>query len=104
MLLNNEIVKRGMANALAFIISFLIALSFGFSYGNVGNQTAYYPHALNHLFPDFLAYDWLVQQTTPYHVRFEWIVWLTHALGSVPWWSAILNLVLVTAGFFVIYR
>ena len=103
-LLNNEIAKRGMANVLAIIVSLLIAFSFGFSYGNVGNQFSYYPHALNHLFPDFLAYDWLVQQTTPYHVRFEGIVWLTHALGSVPWWSAILNLVLVTAGFFVIYR
>ena len=41
---------------------------------------------------------------SPFHVRFEGVVWLTHALGSVPWWSAILNLVLVTAGFFVIDR
>lgn len=102
--LRNEIIKWRTANVLGVIFSFLIALSFGFSYGNVGNQVSYYPHALNHLCPEFLAYDWLVQETTPYHVRFEWIVWLTHALGSVPWWSAILNLVLVTAGIFVIYR
>src|SRR5215472_4666433 len=102
--LRNEIIKRRTTHVLGVIFSFLIALSFGFSYGNVGNQVSYYPHALNHLSPDFLAYDWLIQETTPYHVRFEWIVWLTHALGSVPWWSAILNLVLVTAGFFVIYR
>ncbi|BFU94417.1 MAG: hypothetical protein NTNFB02_11390 [Nitrospira sp.] len=102
--LDNEIMKRRTADGLAVIFSFFIALSFGFSYGNVANQVSYYPHALNHLSPDFLAYDWLVQETTSYHVRFEWIVWLTHALGSVPWWSAILNLVLVTASFFVIYR
>src|SRR5262249_33542608 len=102
--LRNEIIKRRTTHVLGVIFSFLIALSFGFSYGNVGNQFSYYPHALNHLSPDFLAYDWLVQETTPYNVRFEWIVWLTHALGSVPWWSAILNLVLVTAGICVIYR
>src|SRR5215471_8242205 len=85
--LRNEIIKRRTTHVLGVIFSFLIALSFGFSYGNVGNQVSYYPHALNHLSPDFLAYDWLI-----------------HALGSVPWWSAILNLVLVTAGIFVIYR
>jgi hypothetical protein len=97
-------IKPPLDDVIAFAMALLVAFSFGFSYGNVGNQVTYLPHALNHLYPDFLAYDWLVQETTPYHGRFEWIVWLTHALGSVAWWSAILNLVLVTAGIFVIYR
>jgi hypothetical protein len=97
-------IKLPLGDVIALAIALLVAFSFGFSYGNVGNQATYLPHALNHLYPEFLAYDWLVQETTPYHVRFEWIVWLTHALGSVAWWSAILNLVLVTAGIFVIYR
>lgn len=96
--------KLPWGDVMAFAMALLVAFSFGFSYGNVGNQATYLPHALNHLFPDFLAHDWLVQETTPYHARFEWIVWLTYALGSVAWWSAILNLVLVTAGMFVIYR
>lgn len=97
-------IKLSLGDVIAFTIALLVAFSFGFSYGNVGNQVTYYPHALNHLYPDFLAYDWLVKETTPYHGRFEWIVWLTHELGSVAWWSAILNLVLVTVGIFVIYR
>ena len=97
-------IKLSLGDVIAFTIALLVAFSFGFSYGNVGNQATYYPHALNHLYPDFLAYDWLVKETTPYHGRFEWIVWLTHELGSVAWWSAILNLVLVTVGIFVIYR
>ena len=97
-------IKLPLGDGIAFAMALLVAFSFGFSYGNVGNQATYLPHALNHLYPDFLAYDWLVQKTTPYHARFEWIVWLTYALGSVAWWSAILNFVLVTAGMFVIYR
>jgi hypothetical protein len=96
--------KLPWGDVMAFAMALLVAFSFGFSYGNVGNQATYLPHALNHLLPDFLAYDWLVQETTPYHARFEWIVWLTYALGSVAWWSAILNFVLVTTGMFVIYR
>ena len=96
--------KLPLGDVVAFAIALLVAFSFGFSYGNVGNQATYLPHALNHLSPDFLAHDWLVQETTSYHARFEWIVWLTYALGSVAWWSAILNFVLVTAGLFVIYR
>ena len=97
-------IQRPLGEVMAFAIALLVAFSFGFSYGNVGNQATYLPHALNHLSPDFLAYDWLVRETTPYHARFEWIVWLTYALGSVAWWSAILNFVLVTAGMVVIYR
>ncbi|THI83030.1 MAG: hypothetical protein CAF41_015930 [Nitrospira sp. CG24A] len=99
-----QAIKLPTGDVIAFAIALLVAFSFGFSYGNVANQATYLPHALNHLNPDFLAYDWLVQETTPYHARFEWIVWLTYALGSVAWWSAILNLVLATAGIFVIYR
>lgn len=97
-------IKLPLGDVIAFAMALLVAFSFGFSYGNVANQATYLPHALNHLRPDFLTYDWLVQETTPYHTRFEWIVWLTYALGSVAWWSAILNVVLVTAGMFVIYR
>jgi hypothetical protein len=81
----------------------IVAASFGFSYGNVGNQATYLPHALNHLDPAFLQHDWLVTKTTPYHSQFLWIVWAASAVGSVGWSLAILHVILVAASLYLIY-
>ncbi len=70
----------------------------------MGNQVTYLPHALNSLDPTFLSHDWFVQETTPYHRRFQWVIWLANGLGSVPWGTAILNLALVTVGLYFVYR
>ena len=85
------------------IAGLLIALSFGFSYGNVGNQETYLPHALNHFNPDFLANDWLVKETTVYHGSFRWVILLLTSLGSLGWGAALLNTLLVFLSLYLIH-
>jgi hypothetical protein len=82
----------------------LIAPSFGFSYGNVGNQSTYLIHALNFVDPDFLKYDWLVRNTTAYHDSFRWVVYLLAKTGSVGWGAALLNSTLIAVDLYVVFR
>lgn len=89
--------------ATILISSIVIALSFGFSFGNVGNQATYLPHALHRMSNDFLAYDWLVQETTVYHDRFSLIVSLMAMTGSIPWAAAVLNVAFICMGVLCIY-
>ena len=93
-----------LVQSLVLSIAVLIALSFGFSFGNVGNQATYFPHALNHIYPEFLGNDWLVQETTVYHASFRWVIVGLAGLGSVAWGAAILNVVLLAASIFTIYQ
>lgn len=88
---------------LLFLMGALVALSFGFSYANVGNQATYLPHALNHLNPDFLGNDWLVNETTVYHGNFRWIVLVLSSLGSVGWGAAILNSSLILLNLYLLF-
>lgn len=93
-----------LANVVAAALSLAVAFSFGFSYGNVGNQATYVPPALHALNPDFLRSDWLIRETSPYHGSFEWIVRLADAVGAIPWVLAIANVLLTAVGLFLVFR
>lgn len=99
----NVMNKRAIQISL-LLVAICVALSFGFSYGNVGNQETYLPHALNHIHPAFLRKDWLIHDTTVYHSNFRWVIVGLSWLGSVAWGVAVLNLSLITTGLYFLYR
>lgn len=88
----------------AFFIALAIAFSFGFSYGNVGNQETYLPHALNFVNPHFLENDWLVRDTTAYHSSFRWIILALAKTGALGWAAAILNTLLIAFSLIMLYQ
>lgn len=95
---------RIILRCLVLLTGAVIALSFGFSYANVGNQATYLPHALNYFNPEFLANDWLVSKTTVYHGNFRWIVLVLSSLGSIGWAAAALNSLLIFLNLYLLYR
>ena len=102
--IQTNVIKDYSLYALASLLFAALALSYGFSFGNVGNQQTYLPHTLNFIDRDFLQYDWLVGHTTAYHGQFRWIVGVLDAAGRLDLNMAIANVVFIVAGFFLVLK
>lgn len=89
---------RVLTGALLGGLAVLVALSFGFSWGNVGNQDTYLIGALADADPTLFPRDWLVRETFHYHENFRLIVRALMLAGNVGVATAILNLLLTLAG------
>jgi len=101
--LQNSLDLNALLRYLTLLAAVLATLSFGLSYGDVGNQATYLPHALNFVDPDFLRNDWLVHETTPYHGSFRWVVLALAATGALDWATAFLNSFLIVLGLGAIF-
>lgn len=90
--------SRGLAAVLLASLAFIVALSFGFSWGNVGNQDTYLIGALADADPTLFPRDWLVRETFHYHDNFRLLVRGLMLLGNVGFVTATVNLLLTVAG------
>lgn len=74
------------------IISAIIALSFGLSFGDeFSNHTTYLLSGMHLAKPEFLANDWYLTQATQYHVLFSRLVELLFLSGGLKAGLAVLN-------------
>lgn len=99
-----NVIKKISLYGLAGLFCAALALSYGFSFGNVGNQQTYLPHTLNYIDGSFLQYDWLVGHTTAYHGQFRWIVAALSAVGRLDVNMAIANVLVIVLGLYLVHK
>jgi hypothetical protein len=93
-------------NAAYFVVIFcasVAGLSFGLGYGS-GNDIQYTIGGIRLYDATFLENDWFATQTTQYHKNFSYVVYLLSLFGSRPLNLAIMNAVLIVAGFLFVFR
>lgn len=89
---------RHLSLSLVSGLAFVTAASFGFSWGNVGNQETYMLAPLAAADPALFHGDWLVGHTYNYHPRFAALVVALSALGDMRFVTALFNLAATLAG------
>lgn len=90
--------QRVLTGALFATLTVAVALSFGFSWGNVGNQDTYLIGPLADADPGLFPRDWLVRETFPYHDSFSLFMQALMPFGDVAVIAAVANLLLTVAG------
>ncbi len=90
-------------HAVALIASVVVALSYGFNYG-VSNQNAYMLQSKRVLDGALYKNDWLVSQTTHYHLSFRYISAPLIALDRRGWAVAYAQIAAISVGMMFVHH